>query len=754
MDMSNIQIDRKGDLMRFLKLALAFILIAAVLNVYAVEKPPDMVFYVGSGKAIISGEMKTIDENNPNVTTKLKEGRAFLPLRFISESSGAAVEWNSNDNKAVIVLGNDKIEIKNGSDIILKNGTENKIDVPAFEENSRLYIPVRAACELLGMQIRYERGLIIVADTMEQAESISQEKINEYIKQLTGINIVGNKENFDKLIQNNTIKTGGGGAGRGEVYVTEDSVQAPAQAAAPSADSKSSEFSDTNTQVEGVDEADIIKTDGTYIYKIANNKLYIIQAVPAEAMKQLSVLEFIDYSVSDMYIDGNKFVLIGSSTKYEPVVNDTAKSSVSIMPRRYYMSNTEVRIYNAEDKASLKLERSITLEGTLDTSRKIGGALYIVSNKNLWYNDIAVPFVKDGDKESPIDFSRMYYFPEKNINSYVIVSGIDINNTEKEVCSSAFLGSGNNVYVSQENMYVTSGGYPSTEIYKFAVSGGEIQFLSKGSVEGTVKNQFSMDEYDGYFRIATTVYENGNKNNVYILDQGMQEKSKITDIAPGEQIYSVRFMGYTGYMVTFRQVDPLFVIDMNPDNPKILGQLKIPGYSEYLHPYKDNYVIGFGKDATENGLYKGLKIALFDASDPANPKELFVEYIGDRGTDSAVLQNHKALMIMPELNMFALPVNLYEAEQKGDNKGVEYGTFKYQGGYLYQLTTDKGFELLGRITHLSDEDYLKSATYGSDYNKYIDRMLYIDGIIYSTSNQYITAHSLTEFKQISEIELK
>jgi uncharacterized secreted protein with C-terminal beta-propeller domain len=320
-------------------------------------------------------------------------------------------------------------------------------------------------------------------------------------------------------MQSNAAKVGrGGGSGGGGVYILdEDSAQTPAPMATPSAVTKSSEFSDTNTQVEGVDEADIIKTDGTYIYKIANNKLYIIQAVPVEAMKQLSVLEFIDYSISDMYIDGNKFVLIGSSTKYEPVVNDSAKTAVSIMPRRYYMSNTEVRIYNAEDKTSPKLERSITLEGSLDTSRKIGGALYIVSKKNLWYNDIAVPFVKDGSKEIPIDYSRMYYFPERNINNYIIVSGIDINNAEKEVCSSAFLGSGNNVYVSQENMYVTSGGYPSTEIYKFAVSGGEIQFLSKGSVEGTVKNQFSMDEYDGYFRIATTVYENGNKNNVYIM---------------------------------------------------------------------------------------------------------------------------------------------------------------------------------------------------------------------------------------------
>ena len=181
-----------------------------------------------------------------------------------------------------------------------------------------------------------------------------------------------------------------------------------------------------------------------------------------------------------------------------------------------------------------------------------------------------------------------------------------------------------------------------------------------------------MDENNGFFRIATTTGEIWrtdsltSKNNVYILDEALQLTGKVEDIAPGEKIYSVRFMGDRGYMVTFKNVDPFFVLNLkNPASPKILGALKIPGFSDYLHTYDDNHIIGFGKETVElsqnggtNAYYQGLKLAVFDVTDVSHPVEMFKTIIGDRGTDSEVLRNHKTLLFDKEKGIlsFRLPL--------------------------------------------------------------------------------------------------
>jgi uncharacterized secreted protein with C-terminal beta-propeller domain len=372
------------------------------------------------------------------------------------------------------------------------------------------------------------------------------------------------------------------------------------------------------------------------------------------------------------------------------------------------------------------------------------------------------------------------------------------NNNQIKV--ETYLGASQNIYVSNDNLYAAVNKYEAaplkeektesttkigilpvyntnTLVYKFALNDGNITFTAKGEVPGTILNQFSMDEYNKYFRIATTTGQvwnnssNPSKNNIYVLDNNMQLAGKVEDIAPGERIYSVRFMGQRGYLVTFEMVDPLFVIDFkNLNNPKILGQLKIPGYSNYLHPYDENHLIGFGKDTIvlpvkdvngkvtgEQAYYMGMKIAIFDATDVNNPKEKFSAMIGDRGTDSELLYNHKALLFSKEKDLLAFPVNLFELKpgQSKINQQYnypEYGTLTYQGAYIYNIDLEKGFTMKGKITHMSSSE-LKDL--GGNYNwlNNVERILYIDDTLYTVSKGKIRASNINSLSTIREITI-
>jgi uncharacterized secreted protein with C-terminal beta-propeller domain len=313
-----------------------------------------------------------------------------------------------------------------------------------------------------------------------------------------------------------------------------------------------------------------------------------------------------------------------------------------------------------------------------------------------------------------------------------------------------------------------------TVIHKISIHDGQIEYMVNGSVPGRVLNQFSMDEYNGFFRIATTVgyvsgYDDSAHNNIYILGENLNRVSAIEDIAPCEQIHSARFMGGRAYLVTFKKIDPFFIIDLSdPYNPKILGELKIPGYSDYLHPYDENHIIGIGKDTAEPqegwdnknfAWYQGLKIALFDVSDFENPKEVAKIVIGDRGTDSPVLYDHKAFLFDREKELLVIPVSLYEIpqeikEQHQNYTGNIYGEFTFQGAYVYRLSSENGFEYKGRITHVNDEEVSKTGRYwyyGSSSD--ITRSLYIGNVLYTISDKMVKMNNLEDLSEINSMAL-
>lgn len=287
----------------------------------------------------------------------------------------------------------------------------------------------------------------------------------------------------------------------------------------------------------------------------------------------------------------------------------------------------------------------------------------------------------------------------------------------------------------------------TTTIHKIGISNGAITYLAKGEIPGYLKNQFAMDEYGGNLRVATTsdVWTSRGQyeyNNVLVLDNAMKTVGSLTHIAEQEKIYSTRFIGDRLYMVTFKRIDPFFVIDLStPSSPKILGKLKIPGYSDYLHPYDKNHIIGIGKETatTEWGgvSTKGLKLALFDVTDVEHPKQIDKVEIGDAGTDSPALTDHKAFLFDKNKNLLVFPARVVQntnipEKYSGDQQRIWYGA------YVFGVTPETGFVLKGTVEHSSRGGY---AWYGSPYE--VKRSLYIGDTLYTLSQKQILASSLS-----------
>ncbi|MFP3392559.1 beta-propeller domain-containing protein [Brevibacillus sp. SIMBA_040] len=575
---------------------------------------------------------------------------------------------------------------------------------------------------------------------------------------------------------------------------------------AAAAPDSSSDYSTTNTQVQGVDEADIVKSDGTYLYQATNAEVRIIKAFPADQLKVESRITYENglFQPLEMYVDEKRLVVIGQATEVSssPTPASSAPSVQAYkigIPRQPEKQTVKALVYDLSNKKHPQLTRQVEVEGQYLSSRKIGASLYMTANSyvNTYrilqeQGEIPGPIYRDsvqGDGYKTIPYSDIRYFPERIQPDYLMVAGVNLDDPKQKMSMNTYLGAGENIYASKENLYVAVTEYKaaslptqskesfapeimvvpaneiSTNVYRFAMDHGTLTYSGKGAVPGRILNQFSLDEHDGYLRVATTsgemwrTDEYTSKNNLYVLDDELSIYGKLEGIAPGERIYSVRFMGDRAYMVTFKNVDPLFVLDLTkPKAPTILGALKIPGYSEYLHPYDENHIIGFGKEAESDkdmAYYQGMKVALFDVSDVSHPKEKFKTVIGDRGTNSELLYNHKALLFSKEKDLLAFPVTVYEwtPEQKAVGNIRDYGQFTFQGAYVYHLTLQKGFTLANRITHLDEQDMKKAGDGWYESEKNINRILTINDTIYTVSDSYVKAHQLSTKRQVGTLRL-
>jgi inhibitor of cysteine peptidase len=587
--------------------------------------------------------------------------------------------------------------------------------------------------------------------------------------------------------------------GRGGLLENADSLAAPQASATESYDGGSSDYSKTNIQVEGVDEADIVKSDGEYLYIVSGNNLTIVKAYPPEEAAVVSKIT-LDGSISGIFINQNKLAIFETDYSFytlyydigvaesSSTVEERTKDEVDVAPEddktiTYEPPTTSVKVYDVSDKANPMLTRDFSIDGNYFSSRMVGDYVYCVVTMYTYFTetDIALPRIQEDEDTEVIQATDIYYCDlSDNSYTFTTIAAININNDSQEPTHETIvLGATSGIYVSQDNIYVTFPDYSyqegetmKTAIQRIKIDEQTITIEATGEVPGYVLNQFSMDEHNGYFRVATTVYnwnlrtfaaEETTRNNVYVLDMNLNIVGKLEDLAPGEQIYSARFMGNRCYVVTFRNIDPLFVIDLaNPAAPTVLGELKVTGYSGYLHPYDENRIIGIGKetdyDATEDfAWYQGIKISLFDVSDVSNPVEVAKYEIGDRGTDSPILYDHKSLLFDKKKNLLVIPVAVAEINEGDYPDGVPdwaYGNYVWQGAYVFDISLD-GIDLRGRITHMDDYTIAGGKySYYYEYANYIvQRSFYMDDVLYTVSNMKVKMNNLQTLAEINEVDL-
>lgn len=513
--------------------------------------------------------------------------------------------------------------------------------------------------------------------------------------------------------------------------------------AMPSNDSKSNAanvaYAETNTQVSGVDEADIIKNDGRYLYFVANNKIYIVDA---KNMKQVSVIDrFVNKDekstkqtdIQDIYVSGDTLIAIVSEMTFDKndcitVYNDVCKTAYGY-PYALSKEKTLICTYDISDRTVPKETDTHTQSGSYQTSRMTDGKIYTVSfygvdvSHDRTENEIksdCVPRV-DGEKIKPADI-RIGADSDKD-KSFVVLTAFDTS-VKTNNSSYAYLGYCDELYAAKDNFYIVSTEYGgkknnysnTTNIASFSISGEKIAFKSEGKVSGSVEDQYSMDEYNGYFRIVTTDSVKKKDSfvdvsSLYVLDSGLNTVGKLVDIAKNEGVESVRFMGNSAYIITFENTDPLFTVDLtDPTAPKITGQVELPGFSSYLHPIGDDYILGVGYDGDDDGAdYSSVKVTLFNVSDPSLPK--VSDEVVIKNADTDVNYNPKAFIYYPEKNLAGIPAIVCG---DGDTAygayyliGVKDGKLTEEEKLVHKYSED--YSLLFRGTYIADTAYTVSG---------------------------------------------
>ena len=519
--------------------------------------------------------------------------------------------------------------------------------------------------------------------------------------------------------------------------------------------SNSPSYTGTNVQVQGVDELDRVKTDGTHLFVSTQDSVALINAYPPNSTAILSTLSFPDDQVLGLESVQNRLMVIVQTGSWTGAI--------------------ELLLYNTTSLASPILMQNVTVSGNFVGARMADGYVYVVIQQPSYTFDgqgnatAAMPLVSQGGVQRELAPSSVYYTNNTaQISFYTMIPSISMS-TGKESVVSVLTGPSATIYVSTSNIYVTytnyldlydvdgvpgnawSGGVitpdmvmqsQNSTVLRTSYSNGTVTVAKAGVVPGTVLNQFSMDEYNGYFRIATSRFATINgvattSDDVYVLDQNMTQVSSLQNIAPGENIYAVRFDGDVGYVVTYQQIDPLFVISFKDiTKPVILSALKVTGYSDYLYPLAGGYLLGVGKESVQASggnfsYYLGLKISLFKVDANGTSAQVAKLDIGDRGTDSPVLSDHLAFTYDPTRNITVIPLTLCQVSGNTTYEGgfPADGNPVWQGVYVINWSPT-GLTVLGRMSQ-----YPAGQNFGDYPNDSlsIDRSVIIGDYLYTIS---------------------
>lgn len=521
---------------------------------------------------------------------------------------------------------------------------------------------------------------------------------------------------------------GGTGASKKEAAVVEEySMVAPADTV--EAGDMDSGYSQTNVRQEGVDEADIAKTDGRYLYILEDSgrEIAVVDTKDGNMKKVTSVKVDDKEYIREFYVvpDRKKMVLVCGQQDGSEIFEDPLYTNGGIGNSGVTMAVT----YDIKNPEKPEKEGKVTQSGQYSSSRMVNGFLYLFSEVHIW-GEVAqneprmyVPLING----EPVSEKNIYLPPIKQANMYEVITSVNINKPDETVDSKAIFSKGGQAYVSNKNIYFyeTEWGYWNgcvTTIRKVAYKDGKLEAKAQGKFDGYLNDSFSIDEYEGNLRVVTT---DDDTNSVYVLDEELTEIGAIENLAKDERIYSARFMGDTGYFVTFRETDPLFSVDLSdPKKPKIIGELKIPGFSEYLHFYGEDRLLGIGMNVDEKTMTTdGAKITMFDISDKADVKEKDT-YVLKNVYSTDVAYDYKAALVDWERNIIGF-------------SGYTEGGQRY---FLFAYDEDEGF-----ICNM-EEDI-------NGNGMRVPRGIYIGDTLYVIQGNIIEAYSLKDYQKVDDLIL-
>ena len=538
------------------------------------------------------------------------------------------------------------------------------------------------------------------------------------------------------------------------------------------------DYSTTNLQMEGVDESDIAKIDGSYIYTV-EDKYIVITDIRDGKLEEVTRFLPKDCGAADrvmeIYVDGDQLILVvqgyetsldgnskaGADKENKDEENsdetysdeETAASEDSAF---WYEMNgksiTQIQVYSIVDRKNPEFEGRLIQDGYYNTSRKIGDVVYLFTQYNMT-SDVTsyvekkhgVEDLKEGNGVSSLAEAVIpkvngekvaageIYLPESSGESGILVSSLDVNKPDKVLDSKLVISGYAQTYISKDALYLYEEDYDGamiTNIAKFALDEGRISGVAATAVRGYVRDTFAINASDGYLRVLTTDYSTEDEvNALYILDENMKLTGQLTGIAPGEEIYAARFMGNTGYFVTYWNTDPLFTVDLSdPAKPEIIGELKVTGFSEYLHFWDDTHLLGIGYESDEKtGNIENIKLSMFNIENPGEVTEEAKLVLKDVDYSEA-LYDYKSVIISKDKNLIGLVCEDYSSSRTKQT----YQIYSYENG-----TFKKQAEIPG-INGVNYENV---------------RGMYSGNVFYLWINDNITSYDMTDgFKKIKERE--
>lgn len=511
----------------------------------------------------------------------------------------------------------------------------------------------------------------------------------------------GIKDLFDGIVN--------GGMKQDYENVKENESTGSAEDMAASGTDQSSDYSKTNLQVEGVDESDFIKNDGSYLYVQARDTVSVIDIRDAKMKTVAEIKPELDVrdAIADMYVDGDRLYLV--IQKYETTMDNVEgvedAEDVACTDVIYTDTKTSVvlQTYDIADKSSGKLLGSVTVDGYYNTSRKVGNYVYLFANQ----------YVGGLTKKNRMDLIPQIngkdiaadcFYVQDNASSEFIAVSIDGNKPDQIVDSMVLMNSNVEVYMGTESICLYGYSYEPyasdasshTNLTKFSYKDGYMNAVAATSVRGTIEDAFAISEANGILRVLTTEWKAESENQLYLLDENLKLLGSLEHIANGEEIYAARYIGNTAYFITYHNTDPLFAVDISdPENPKMLGQVEVTGFSDYLHPYGENMLLGIGYETDPDTSKRlGVKLTMFDISNPKKLKVIDSVVMG--GDECSAAEDYKCALVDVEKNLIGFDVTSWESY--GQQK---YMVYSWDGSHFCkELSKELACDDWGKIRGL------------------------------------------------------